>query len=144
MLPFELSVGSTQALLAGSAVALTASVALIIRLRRIAPEERERRRRLEVNRHRRSVEGLLSEASPEMIHYQYDLRGVSYFASQDVSGLRERLPADPSRLIGPVSVRYAPKNPANSIVVCEDWSGLPAPVPEFEKTEVTEENMRCN
>lgn len=144
MLPFELSVGSTQALLAGSAVALVASVALIIRLRRITPEERERRRRLAVNRHRRSVEGLLSEASPEIIHYQYELRGVSYFASQDVSALRERLPAEPSRLIGPVSVRYEPKNPANSIVVCEEWSGLPAPVMEFESIEVTEENMRCN
>lgn len=134
---------STHLLLAGGTAALAASVALFIRLRRIGPEERERRRRHAVSLHRRSVEGLLTEASEEIIHYQYDLRGVSYFASQDVSALRNRLPAEPSRLIGPVTVRYEPKNPANSIVVCEDWSGLPVVHVESENTEVSEENTRC-
>lgn len=134
---------STHLLLAGSAAALVASVTLFIRLRRISPEERERRRRHAVSAHRRSVEGLLTEANEEIIHYQYDLRGVSYFASQDVSALRACLPAEPSRLIGPVTVRYEPRNPANSIVVCEEWSGLPASNVESENTEVSEENTRC-
>jgi hypothetical protein len=26
--------------------------------------------------------------------------------------------------LGPVSVKYDPRNPANSIVVSEEWSGL--------------------
>lgn len=134
---------STHLLLAVSAAALAASVTFFIRLRRISPEERERRRRHAVSGHRRSVEGLLTEASAEMIHYQYGLRGVSYFASQDVSALRNRLPAEPSRLVGQVTVRYEPKNPANSIVVCEEWSGLPVLSVESENTEVSEENSRC-
>lgn len=132
-----------QVLLAAGAAALLLSAGLLIRLRRINPDERERRRRLAVSAHRRSVEGLLTEASADMIHYQYDLRGVAYFASQDVRALRERLPVDPSRLIGPVSVRYEPRNPANSIVVCEQWSGLPVLNRETEESEVKEENTRC-
>ena len=132
-----------QTLLAVGAATLAASVFLIIRLRRLTPEERERRRRFAVSRHRRSIEGLLTEASAEMIHYQYDLRGVSYFASQDVRALGAWLPADPSRLIGPVTVRYEPRNPANSIVICEEWSGLPAPPEESGKSELSEESTRC-
>lgn len=133
-----------QAWLIGSAVVLIASIGLMIRLRRVNPEERERRRRLLVNQNRRSVEGLLTEASTEIIHYQYALRGVSYFASQDVRHLRDHLPEDPARLIGPVTIRYEPRNPANSIVVCELWSGLPALAVESVKSEVSEENTRCN
>ena len=69
---------------------------------------------------------MVSEATSEMIHFQYELRGVRYFASQDVSVLGAYLPEDMTRLIGPVSVKYDPRNPANSIVVCEEWTGLPA------------------
>ena len=36
------------------------------------------------------------------------------------------LPEDPDRLIGPVYMKYTPRNPANSIIVCEQWSGLRA------------------
>ncbi len=142
-----MNLGYDQLALGATAVALAASVALFIKLRRISPEERERRRREAVSRNRRSIEGLLTEASDQIIHYQYDLRGVSYFTSQDVSALRDRLPADPSRLIGPVSVRYEPNNPANSIVLSEEWSGLPALASGFtvsEISEVSEENTRCN
>ena len=92
--------------------------------RRVSPEELERRRRLIVNRHRRTIEGFITEANSEIIHYQYELRGVTYFASQEIKHLLDNLPPDPSRLIGPVSVRFEPNNPANSIVVCEEWSGL--------------------
>jgi hypothetical protein len=49
---------------------------------------------------------------------------VAYSTGQDISELRELLPADPERLIGPVTLKYSPKNPANSIVLCERWSGL--------------------
>ena len=79
---------------------------------------------MHVNRSQRTTEGLITEVSEDLIHYQYELRGVAYFASQDVSTLRERLPEDPSRLIGRASVKYDPRNPANSIVLSEDWSGL--------------------
>jgi hypothetical protein len=109
-----------------AASALLAALAVwIVFQRRLTPEEKERRRREAVNRSRRTTEGLITEATEELIHYQYELRGVQYFASQDVTALRARLPEDPNRLVGPASVKYDPKNPANSIVVCEEWSGLP-------------------
>lgn len=108
--------------------ALAASAAVFTVLtwlrRKVTPEELEHRRRITVNRHRRTIEGFITEADSEIIHYQYELRGVTYFASQDIKHLLDRLPPDPSKLIGPVSVRFEPKNPANSIVVCEEWSGL--------------------
>jgi hypothetical protein len=110
--------------LAAAGILLAATLWIVFH-RRLTPEEKERRRRVAVNKSRRTVEGLITEAGPEIIHYQYELRGVAYFASQEVRALRDLLPADPERLVGPVSVKYDPRNPANSIVVCEDWSGLP-------------------
>lgn len=97
----------------------------IIYQRRMTPLERERRRRALVNKTQRTTEAIVTEATAEMIHFQYELRGVRYFASQDVSALGSYLPEDVTRLIGPVSAKYDPRNPANSIVVCEEWTGLP-------------------
>ncbi|HEY3443465.1 MAG TPA: hypothetical protein VGK29_22085 [Paludibaculum sp.] len=98
----------------------------IVYRRRMTPAERERRRRVLVNKTQRTTEATVTEATAEMIHFQYELRGVRYFASQDVSVLGAYLPEDITRLIGPVSAKYDPRNPANSIVVCEDWTGLPS------------------
>jgi len=51
--------------------------------------------------------------------------GLTYTASQDISQLREMIPADSHRLIGrPASLKYSSQNPANSILLCEAWSGL--------------------
>src|SRR5580700_2556156 len=88
------------------------------------PEKRERKRRLNVNRLGRLGDALITEASDKVIYYTYSIRGVQYTASQDVSALREQLPAEPDRLIGVASLKYAPNNPANSILICEEWSGL--------------------
>ena len=60
-----------------------------------------------------------------VLFYSYEIRGVAYTTSQDASDFQDRLPAETSVLIGPVSLKYSPGNPANSIVICEDWSGLP-------------------
>lgn len=109
--------------LASAGLLVTAVV--IVYKRRLTPAERERRRRAAINRGRRTIEGFVTEAGPDLIHFQYELSGVTYFASQDVSALQALLPQDPARLIGAVSVKYDPRNPANSIVLCEDWSGLP-------------------
>jgi hypothetical protein len=50
--------------------------------------------------------------------------GVVYTASQDLAALQSLLPRDPMTMVGPVSVKFDPRNPANSIVLCEDWTGL--------------------
>ena len=34
-------------------------------------------------------------------------------------------PDDLSRFIGPSGMKYATNNPANSMLLCESWSGLP-------------------
>jgi hypothetical protein len=48
---------------------------------------------------------------------------VEYTASQDVSHLKDQVPSDLASLTA-VLVRYEAKNPANSIVVAEHWTGL--------------------
>ena len=67
---------------------------------------------------------MITDSSEDAIYYSYNLAGVEYIASQDIRNLRDILPADPAQLIGPVTVKYASRNPANSIVLCEEWSGL--------------------
>ena len=91
------------------------------------PEKRERKRRLELHQHGRLGDALITEASDVMLYYSYSVGGVQYEASQDVSGLRDQLPPEPERLIGPASLKYSSRNPANSILICEEWSGLRAP-----------------
>lgn len=59
-----------------------------------------------------------------MLIYHYDVAGVSYEASQDVTYLRQRINLHSCRLGVPTSVRYDPQNPGNSIVISERWSGL--------------------
>ena len=91
------------------------------------PEKRERKRRINVHRQGRLGDAMITEASDTTLYYFYTVRGVHYTASQDVSSLAAFLPADPHRLIGVAGLKYSSKNPANSILVCEEWSGLRAP-----------------
>ena len=90
---------------------------------RITPEERERRRRSALVAHGKMSEAMLVEIRDDLLFYSYGVRGVEYTASQDVSMLKQQMPPDFST-IGAVSVKYDPKNPANSIVLAERWSGL--------------------
>ena len=86
--------------------------------------ERERRRRLVVNRKGRMGDAMIVDVREYVLYYTYEVRGVSYTTSQDGAEFRHMLPADTSVLIGPVGMKYSPANPANSIVICEEWSGL--------------------
>lgn len=88
------------------------------------PEKREKKRRLYVNRQGRVGDGFITEATETTIYYTYALRGVQYETSQDIAVLRDYLPAEPERLIGQVHVKYLVNNPENSILLCEEWTGL--------------------
>jgi hypothetical protein len=90
---------------------------------RITPAERERRRREALVAVGKMGDATLVEVREGHVFYSYDVRGVEYIASQDVSGLEAHLPTELS-VSGPVSVKYDPRNPANSIIVAERWSGL--------------------
>jgi len=92
---------------------------------RVPPEERERRRRAELVARGKMGDANLVELRDHMVFYSYAVRGVEYTASQDVTLLTPYLPAELSLTV-PIAVRYDPRNPANSIVVAEQWSGLRA------------------
>ncbi|PWU00091.1 MAG: hypothetical protein C5B51_25905 [Terriglobia bacterium] len=96
------------------------------KLSRVSPEERERQRRATLVAQGKMGDATVTEMRGDLLFYSYAVRGVEYIASQDLSRLQEYLPTDTSVLVGPVCVRYDPKNPANSIVLTEEWSGLRA------------------
>jgi len=94
---------------------------------RISLEEVERRRRAALNASGKMGDATLLEVRENLIYYSYDVRGVEYTASQDVSALRAMLPSDPSAVNGIVYLKYDPRNPANSMILSEQWSGLRNP-----------------
>lgn len=124
--------GLGAALGGATALALVAlGVAVWRRFRQpLAPAERERRRRLRVDAHGRMSDATLIEFRATVVCYRYEVGGAEYVASQDLSGINHLLPAELAGLSGHASVKYLPENPANSIVVSENWCGLhrrPAP-----------------
>jgi hypothetical protein len=114
------------ALLAVTALALLGVAVWMLLKLRLTPAERERRRRATISRFGRLRDGVITDFSADTIYYAYSVNGVDYTASQDLADLRDRIPQDPSLLIGHVTLKYAPRNPANSILVCESWSGFRA------------------
>jgi len=123
-LVFSFPAAAVTLVLAGVLVALGALAGYRAwKSSRITPEERERSRRTALAARGKLGDASLVDVRGEMVVYSYDIRGVEYTASQDVSSIREYLPAEES-LSGPVWVRYDPKNPANSIVLAENWTGL--------------------
>ena len=60
----------------------------------------------------------------QLILYKYEIAGVVYECSQDVTMLRHLVDIYNCRLGFPASVRYDPHNPTNSLIVAETWSGL--------------------
>lgn len=123
-----ISPGTKLILLGALGISVTTfGVRMALNTMRTSPDKRERKRRLELHQHGRLGDALITEASETMLYYTYSVRGVQYEASQDVSGLRELLPPEPERLIGPASLKYSSRNPGNSMLICEEWSGLRAP-----------------
>ena len=122
-------------LLAGSAVVLASGVLYWIRSHRKTPEQREYERRQRLSSTGRITDGTVidlqivggGETSPtHWLLYSYDVRGVSYECSQDITSLRQILGLDTCHIGLPASIKYDPHNPGNSIVVAEGWTGLRA------------------
>ncbi|HZD50562.1 MAG TPA: DUF3592 domain-containing protein [Silvibacterium sp.] len=99
-------------------------------------EELEQLRRQELVQTGRILDGTIldiSEVGPhesgrpngmQLILYKYEIAGVCYECSQDVTNLRDYVNIYDLRLGFPCSVRYDPHRPINSLVVAEGWSGL--------------------
>lgn len=138
----------------GAAVLLTAAVGalayFVLRRKPVQPEELERLRREYLSHEGRIIDGMVMDAvtkegmrgdgtpydgssgessegsgdAMQMILYRYEIAGVMYESSQDVTHLAEYIDLDNCRVDLPASIRYQVGNPANSIVVSETWNGL--------------------
>jgi hypothetical protein len=109
-----------------------ASLALLRRKPKSA-DERELERRSWLNEVGRITDGTVIDVqeivpnghiAATMLIYKYDVAGVSYEASQDVTYLRQWINLHSCRLGLPTSVKYDPHNPGNSLVISEGWIGL--------------------
>lgn len=107
--------------------------AAFARRNRKTPEQREQERRLRISNSGRITDGTVIDVSEmqlngsgelQLIIYQYDVAGVSYEASQDVTHLRHRVDLHSCRVGLPASIKYDPTNPGNSIVIAENWTGI--------------------
>jgi hypothetical protein len=117
---------------AGACGAVLASY-LLFRGKPKTPKEMETQRRAWLDQVGRITDGTVIDVQEQnasehsfstFLIFQYDVAGVSYEASQDVTYLRQRINLHSCRLGLPTSVRYDPQNPGNSIVVSERWMGL--------------------
>jgi hypothetical protein len=108
-----------------------------VRGRKTDALELERVRRLTVNRIGRITAGRIvdfvepetPDCSSKLVLYKYEVSGVTYEAAQEVAALSDI--ASPARCLAgqTASVKYDPRKPTNSIVVCEEWCGLPGDKP---------------
>ncbi len=112
-------------------------VAIYFSLRkRPTAEEIERERRAFLVQTGRIIDGTLLDISEldagesgrptgmQLILYKYEIGGVIYECSQDVTMLRDLVDIHDCRLGFPCSVRYDTHKPENSIVIAETWSGM--------------------
>jgi hypothetical protein len=120
-------------IIAGAAAAGAVALGAWLRSRRKSPEQREQERRERLNQVGRITDGTVIDVSElnengrgamQLLIYNYDVRGVSYEASQDITHLRQFVDLHSCRIGVPTSVKYDPQNPGNSIIVSERWSGL--------------------
>lgn len=113
---------------------LLATGLLWSRFRRKTPEQLERERRQRISEIGRITGGTVIDvnemttdqgsAELQLLIYQYNVAGVRYEASQDVTSLRHRVDLHTCRAGLMTSIKYDPSNPGNSIVIAEDWNGL--------------------
>ena len=106
----------------------------LLRRKPKSPDDLERERRSWLEGTGRITDGTVIDVqelandtpvrSATLLIYKYDVAGVSYECSQDVTYLRHWINLHSCRLGLPTSVKYDPHNPGNSLVISESWMGL--------------------
>jgi hypothetical protein len=119
--------------LSGAIVIAVASTLVWLGRRKKTPEQREALRRQRISAHGRITDGTVLDVqefdsdtghSVQMVIYTYDVAGVQYECSQDLTHLRQILDLHSCRIGVATSVKYDPYHPGNSIVMAETWCGL--------------------
>jgi hypothetical protein len=119
--------------LSGAIVIAVASTLVWLGRRKKTPEQREALRRQRISAHGRITDGTVLDVqefdsdtghSVQMVIYTYDVAGVQYECSQDLTHLRQFLDLHSRRIGVATSVKYDTHHPGNSIVVAETWCGL--------------------
>jgi hypothetical protein len=123
--------------LAFGAIAAIVGYALLSRRNKKTPQQLEYERRTQLTLGGRIIDGNVidvleleeSDSGQQMtlLIYKYDVAGVTYEASQDVTHLRQFIDLYSCRLGLLASVKYDPHNPGDSVVISETWSGLRKP-----------------
>jgi hypothetical protein len=117
----------------GGATVAAVGLSYWLRGKKKSPEDHEHQRRIWITHRGRITDGTVMDVhEPEpnggepiqLLIYTYDVAGVTYEASQDVTYLRQFIDFHSCRLGLPTSIKYDPQNPGNSIVISEEWSGL--------------------
>ena len=126
-------ISSRLYILALGGVALASAGYAVLRRKPKTADDLERERRTWLNTVGRITDGTVIDVqeishdgrgAATMLIYQYDVAGVSYEASQDVTYLRQWINLHSCRLGLPTSVKYDSRNPGNSMVIAEGWVGL--------------------
>jgi hypothetical protein len=122
--------------LAAIAIGVGGIVLYLSRRQQPSAEDLERERRLALVKTGRIIDGTVLDTSEvsenesghpgglQLILYKYEIAGVVYECSQDVSAMSGFVDLHDCRLGFPCSIRYDPHQPENSIIVAENWSGL--------------------
>jgi hypothetical protein len=136
-----LAIGASAALL---------GYAVLSRRSKKSPEQMEYERRTELALGGRIIDGNIIDVHELeddvtgrlmiLLVYSYDVAGVTYEASQDVTHLRQFIDLYSCRLGLPASVRYDPHNPGDSVVISETWSGLRKPAIRLKPQEPTKKS----
>lgn len=117
----------------GTVVAAVLGAVYWARSHRKTPEQRELERRMRLSTSGRITDGTVldfreyaedGQPAVQLLIYTYDVAGVSYECSQDITRLRQLVDSHSCQIGAPASIKYDPHNPGNSIVVSEQWTGL--------------------
>ena len=107
--------------MAGAGVTAALAIFIWVQWRsRLTPQQRtlrrEFRRRQAISREGRIIEAVVTDIQDDAIYYAYQLQGVAYSTSQDVSVFEDSLPVAREKLVGPAACKYIVNNPANSML----------------------------
>jgi hypothetical protein len=121
-------VDKTSLILLGAAGAALAGTSAVLLFRK-GPDaaEKERLRLKALHEHGRLALGHVVDVRDSAVFFSYEVSGVGYTAAQDLGQFGGLDVTELLSLAGPLNIKYDRANPSNSMVYCDQWSGLGLP-----------------